>query len=143
MSKPAAKRNHWTSRVSECSVSRDARGALNVPLRGGAEHGEFAYIGRVDEDAVVYKSGRLNEGELLLEVENLSISGLPLYDTQTLMKNCKGPVRLKTVRQGMSRQSFAGFSHPHFPDRVCVCVCEVFVSTCGNALAFGLHTTGF
>lgn len=100
MSKPAAKKNHWTSRVNECSVCKDARGDLNVPLRGGAENGEFAYIGPVNEDIVVYKSGKLNEGELLLEVENLSISGLPLYDVQTLIKNCKGPVRLKTVRQG-------------------------------------------
>ncbi|KAG8007461.1 Membrane-associated guanylate kinase [Nibea albiflora] len=68
-------------------------------LRGGAENGEFAYIGQVEEDVVVYQSGKLNEGELLLEVENLSISGLPLYDIHTVIKNCKGPVRLKTVRQ--------------------------------------------
>ncbi|XP_040888993.1 membrane-associated guanylate kinase, WW and PDZ domain-containing protein 1b isoform X6 [Toxotes jaculatrix] len=100
MSKPALKKNHWTSRVNECTVSKDARGDLNVPLRGGAENGEFAYIGQVNEDVVVYKSGKLSEGELLLEVENLAISGLPLYDVQTVIKNCKGPVRLKTVRQG-------------------------------------------
>ncbi|GLD69928.1 membrane-associated guanylate kinase, WW and PDZ domain-containing protein 1b isoform X1 [Lates japonicus] len=99
MSKPVLKKNHWTSRVNECSVSKDARGDLNVPLRGGAENGEFAYIGQINEDVVVYKSGKLSEGELLLEVENLSISGLPLYDVQTVIKNCKGPVRLKTVRQ--------------------------------------------
>ncbi|XP_069568835.1 membrane-associated guanylate kinase, WW and PDZ domain-containing protein 1b isoform X2 [Brachyistius frenatus] len=100
MSKPVLKKNHWTSRVNECSVSKDARGDLNVPLRGGAENGEFAYIGEVNEDAVLYKSGKVYEGELLLEVENLSISGLPLYDVQTVIKNCRGPVRLKTVRQG-------------------------------------------
>ncbi|KAM7006668.1 membrane-associated guanylate kinase, WW and PDZ domain-containing protein 1b isoform 2-T2 [Tautogolabrus adspersus] len=100
MSKPVLKKNHWTSRISECSVSKDARGDLNVSLRGGAENGEFAYIGQVSEELVVYKSGKLNEGELLLEVENLSISGLPLYDIQTVIKNCKGAVRLKTVRQG-------------------------------------------
>ncbi|KAI3370359.1 hypothetical protein L3Q82_025129, partial [Scortum barcoo] len=101
MSRPAAlKKTHWTSRVSECSVGKDARGELNVALRGGAERGEFAYIGRVDEDAVIYRAGRLSEGELLLEVENLSISGLPLYDVQTVIRNCKGAVRLKTVRQG-------------------------------------------
>ncbi|XP_065811125.1 membrane-associated guanylate kinase, WW and PDZ domain-containing protein 1b isoform X6 [Labrus bergylta] len=100
MSKPVVKKNHWTSRINECSVSKDARGDLNVSLRGGAENGEFAYIGQVSGDLVVYKSGQLNEGELLLEVENLSISGLPLYDIQTVIKNCKGAVRLKTVRQG-------------------------------------------
>lgn len=94
------KKSHWTSRVNESAVCKDARGEHNVPLRGGAEDGEFAYIGQVNEDAVVYKSGKLTEGELLLEVENLAISGLPLYDVQTVMKNCKGPIRLKTVRQG-------------------------------------------
>uniref|UniRef100_A0A3P8Q6M4 Membrane-associated guanylate kinase, WW and PDZ domain-containing protein 1 n=1 Tax=Astatotilapia calliptera TaxID=8154 RepID=A0A3P8Q6M4_ASTCA len=100
MSKPALKKNHWTSRVNEVSVSKDARGELNVPLRGGAENGEFAYIGPLNHNAVVYKSGKLGEGELLLEVENLSISGLPLYDIYTVLKNCKGPARFKTVRQG-------------------------------------------
>uniref|UniRef100_A0A673A3T9 Membrane-associated guanylate kinase, WW and PDZ domain-containing protein 1 n=1 Tax=Sphaeramia orbicularis TaxID=375764 RepID=A0A673A3T9_9TELE len=100
MSKPVVKKNHWTSRVNECVVGKDAHGDLNVPLRGGAENGEFAYIGPVNDDGVVCKNGKLNEGELLLEVENLSISGLPLYDVFTVIKNCKGPVRLKTVRQG-------------------------------------------
>ncbi|XP_074473235.1 membrane-associated guanylate kinase, WW and PDZ domain-containing protein 1b isoform X10 [Sebastes fasciatus] len=101
MSKPVLKKNHWTSRMNECSVAKDARGDMNVSLRGGAENGEFAYIGEVNsEDVALYKIGQLNEGELLLEVENLSISGLPLYDVQTVIKNCKGPIRLKTVRQG-------------------------------------------
>lgn len=104
MSKPAVKKNHWTSRINECSVFKDVRGDLNVSLRGGAENGEFAYIGQVNEDLVHYKSGKLNEGELLLEVENLSISGLPLYDVQTVIKNCKGSVRLKTVRQGKTEE---------------------------------------
>lgn len=105
MSKPALKKNHWTTRVGECSVVKDARGDLNVPLRGGAENGEFAYIGQLNDGVVVYKHGKLNDGELLLEVENLSISGLPLYDVQTVIKNCKGPVRLKTVRQGKKREA--------------------------------------
>jgi len=109
MSNPALKKNHWTFRVSECSVSRGARGGdAYVPLRGGAENGEFAYIGRVDEEVAV---GNLNEGELLLEVENLSISGLPLYDVQTVIRNCRGPVKLKTVRQGKDRGTRGGRAH--------------------------------
>jgi endothelial cell adhesion protein len=100
MSKPGIKKSHWTSRVRECALVKDARGELGVPLLGGAENGEFATIGRLDQDVVVYHTGKLIEGELLLEVENLSISGLPLYDLHTVIKNCKGPVRLKTVSQG-------------------------------------------
>ncbi|KAM9813242.1 membrane-associated guanylate kinase, WW and PDZ domain-containing protein 1b isoform 3-T3 [Neosynchiropus ocellatus] len=100
MSRPALRKNHWTSRVTESSVYKDSRGDLNVPLRGGAEHGEFACVGQVNNQVVLYKSGTLSDGEILLEVENLSISGLPLYDVQTVIRNCKGPVRLKTVSQG-------------------------------------------
>lgn len=86
--------------MNECAVFKDTRGDLNVSLRGGAEHGEFAYIGQINEDLVSYQYGQLGEGELLLEVETLSISGLPLYDVETVIKNCKSPVRLKTVRPG-------------------------------------------
>uniref|UniRef100_A0A8C7TWQ4 Membrane-associated guanylate kinase, WW and PDZ domain-containing protein 1 n=1 Tax=Oncorhynchus mykiss TaxID=8022 RepID=A0A8C7TWQ4_ONCMY len=100
MAKVIQKKNHWTTKVNECAVLKDAPGDLNVQLLGGAENGEFAFIGQVNEDIVIYKNGKLTEGELILEVENLSISGLPLYDVQTVINNCKGPVRLKTVRQG-------------------------------------------
>uniref|UniRef100_A0A8C7TX03 Membrane-associated guanylate kinase, WW and PDZ domain-containing protein 1 n=1 Tax=Oncorhynchus mykiss TaxID=8022 RepID=A0A8C7TX03_ONCMY len=100
MSKVIQKKNHWTTKVNECAVLKDARGDLNVQLLGGAENGEFAYIGQVNDGIVVYKNGKLTEGALILEVENLSISGLPLYDVQTVIKNCSGPIRLRTVRQG-------------------------------------------
>ncbi|KAF7208219.1 membrane-associated guanylate kinase, WW and PDZ domain-containing protein 1b isoform X3 [Nothobranchius furzeri] len=100
MPKVVQKKSHWTSRVNEVSVCKDARGDLNVSLRGGAEYGQFAYIDHINEDLVVYQYGKSNQGELLLEVESLSISGLPLYDVQTLISNCKSPVRLKTVRPG-------------------------------------------
>uniref|UniRef100_A0A8C5FZ19 Membrane-associated guanylate kinase, WW and PDZ domain-containing protein 1 n=1 Tax=Gouania willdenowi TaxID=441366 RepID=A0A8C5FZ19_GOUWI len=100
MSKPALKKPHWSARVIESFVLKDARGDINVPMRGGAENGEFAHIGPVDRDLVIYQSGALSEGDLLLEVENLAISGLPLYDVQTVIQNSRGPVKLKTVRQG-------------------------------------------
>ncbi|XP_077582961.1 membrane-associated guanylate kinase, WW and PDZ domain-containing protein 1b isoform X4 [Stigmatopora nigra] len=100
MSNPALRKNHWTSRLNECSVSKDAHGDLNVPLRGGAEKGEFAFIAPLKQNQVLYNSGQLNDGELLLEVENLPVSGLPMYDVQTFIKNCKGPIRLKAVRPG-------------------------------------------
>lgn len=75
-----------------------------MELRGGAENGEFPYIGQVREDAVICRDGKLCEGELLLEVEGLSVSGLPIYDIYTVINCCKGPVRLKTVRQGKKRR---------------------------------------
>ncbi|XP_037832890.1 membrane-associated guanylate kinase, WW and PDZ domain-containing protein 1-like isoform X4 [Kryptolebias marmoratus] len=100
MSKVIQKKNHWITKVKECAVVRDPSGELNLELRGGAQDGEFAYIGHIREDAVLHQDGKLSEGELLLEVEGLSVSGLPLYDIYTVINCCKGPVRFKTVRQG-------------------------------------------
>ncbi|KAI4823553.1 hypothetical protein KUCAC02_012134 [Chaenocephalus aceratus] len=109
MSKVIQKKNHWITKVNDCLVIRGACGVLNVDLCGGAEHGEFAYIGQVREDAVVYQDGKLCEGELLLEVEGLPVSGLPLYDILNVIKFCKDPVRLKTVRQAGSLEFSPGF----------------------------------
>ncbi|XP_053091831.1 membrane-associated guanylate kinase, WW and PDZ domain-containing protein 1-like isoform X14 [Pangasianodon hypophthalmus] len=99
MSKSIQKRNHWTSRVNECSLRRSRDGELNVELSGGAQSGQFTYIAVVGKD-VVYQYGQLSEGELLLEVEGLPVSGLPLYDVLALLESIKDPVRMKTVRQG-------------------------------------------
>lgn len=100
MSKVIQKKNHWITKVKECAVVRDPSGELDVELRGGAQDGQFAYIGHIREDAVFLQEGTLSEGELLLEVEGLSVSGLPLYDIYTVINCCQGPVRFRTVRQG-------------------------------------------
>ncbi|KAF5896435.1 membrane-associated guanylate kinase, WW and PDZ domain-containing protein 1 isoform X1, partial [Clarias magur] len=98
MFKAVPKKSHWSARVSECAVRRDA--AARVPLQGGAEDGEFVYVGRVDHvlSSVTYEHGSLTEGDLLLEVAALPVSGLPLYDVLSAMRSSAGPVTLKTVR---------------------------------------------
>lgn len=100
MSKEIQKKSHWTCRLKECLVARDVHGKYNVELSGGAEIGEFPYIGEVDEDNVLYQHGRLAEGDLILEVGGLLVPGLPLYDILAMMKNCKHNVEFRTVRQG-------------------------------------------
>lgn len=85
--------------MNECSLRWGTDRELSVELRGGAEDGQFTYIAAVRKD-VVYQYGQLSEGELLLEVEGLPVSGLPLYDVLALLDNTKDPVRMKTVRQG-------------------------------------------
>uniref|UniRef100_A0A8C4ZM17 Membrane-associated guanylate kinase, WW and PDZ domain-containing protein 1 n=1 Tax=Gadus morhua TaxID=8049 RepID=A0A8C4ZM17_GADMO len=100
MSKVIQKKNHWITKVNECAVRRDGVGRLHVELDGGAENGEFSYIGHVREDAVVFQRGKLHEGELLLEVGGQPVPGLPTYDILTMIESCKGAVSLKTVRQG-------------------------------------------
>ncbi|XP_078065619.1 membrane-associated guanylate kinase, WW and PDZ domain-containing protein 1b isoform X2 [Mustelus asterias] len=100
MSKVIQKRNHWSAKVHESVVCRSRQGELNLTIAGGAENGEFCHLREAQPGQVVYSAGELREGELLLEVDGVHVSGLPLYDVLGVVKSCKGPIRLKTVRQG-------------------------------------------
>ncbi|KAF6100114.1 membrane associated guanylate kinase, WW and PDZ domain containing 1 [Phyllostomus discolor] len=105
MSKVIQKKNHWTSKVHECTVKLGPQGELGVTVLGGAENGEFLYVGAVAvaEAAGLPGSGegpRLGEGELILEVQGIRVSGLPRYDVLGVIDSCKESVTFKAVRQG-------------------------------------------
>uniref|UniRef100_A0A8C2QZK3 PDZ domain-containing protein n=1 Tax=Capra hircus TaxID=9925 RepID=A0A8C2QZK3_CAPHI len=105
MSKVIQKKNHWTSRVHECTVKRGPQGELGVTVLGGAENGEFPYVGAVTAPEAAGLPGggegpRLSEGELLLEVQGIRVSGLPRYDVLGVIDSCKEAVTFKAVRQG-------------------------------------------
>ncbi|XP_017682357.1 PREDICTED: membrane-associated guanylate kinase, WW and PDZ domain-containing protein 1 isoform X19 [Lepidothrix coronata] len=97
MSRVVQKKNHWSSRVRQCALTRGPGGQLGFALLGGAEHGEFPYAGAAtagDGEAA------LSEGELLLEVQGVRVSGLPRYDVLEVIRSCKDPIVVKAVRQG-------------------------------------------
>ncbi|XP_044308006.1 membrane-associated guanylate kinase, WW and PDZ domain-containing protein 1 isoform X2 [Varanus komodoensis] len=108
MSKVIQKKNHWTTKVHQCTVSRNAQGQLGVTILGGAEYGEFPYVGATaaatDSEGEAAPGsggdGKLGEGELLLEVQGIRVSGLPLYDVLGVIRSCKDPIVFKAVRQG-------------------------------------------
>uniref|UniRef100_A0A663FJH1 Membrane-associated guanylate kinase, WW and PDZ domain-containing protein 1 n=1 Tax=Aquila chrysaetos chrysaetos TaxID=223781 RepID=A0A663FJH1_AQUCH len=97
MSRVVQKKNHWASRVRQCSLTRGPGGQLGFALLGGAEHGEFPYAGAVAGDG---GEAALSEGELLLEVQGVRVSGLPRYDVLEVIRSCKDPIVVKAVRQG-------------------------------------------
>lgn len=96
MSRVVQKKNHWASRVRQCVLSRGPGGQLGFVLLGGAEHGEFPYAGAV---AAGGGEQALSEGELLLEVQGVRVSGLPRYDVLEVIRSCKEPIVVKAVRQ--------------------------------------------
>ncbi|XP_068883646.1 membrane-associated guanylate kinase, WW and PDZ domain-containing protein 1 isoform X14 [Aphelocoma coerulescens] len=96
MSRVVQKKNHWSSRVRQCALTRGPGGQLGFALLGGAEHGEFPYAGAAAGDG----EPALSEGELLLEVQGVRVSGLPRYDVLEVIRSCKDPIVVKAVRQG-------------------------------------------
>ncbi|XP_032303235.1 membrane-associated guanylate kinase, WW and PDZ domain-containing protein 1 isoform X13 [Coturnix japonica] len=97
MSRVVQKKNHWASRVRQCALSRGPGGQLGFVLLGGAEHGEFPYAGAV---AAGGGEQSLCEGDLLLEVQGVRVSGLPRYDVLEVIRSCKEPIVVKAVKQG-------------------------------------------
>ncbi|XP_057685559.1 membrane-associated guanylate kinase, WW and PDZ domain-containing protein 3a isoform X2 [Corythoichthys intestinalis] len=103
MSKTLKKKKHWSAKVQECAVSWGGSGDLVtvVELRGGAEHGEFPYLGQIVAEAIVCHAGRLpGIGDVLLEVNGTPVSGLTHRDTLAVIRHFREPIRLKTVRPG-------------------------------------------
>ncbi|XP_018420081.1 PREDICTED: membrane-associated guanylate kinase, WW and PDZ domain-containing protein 3 [Nanorana parkeri] len=102
MSKTLKKKKHWLSKVQECGLSGvggDPSALLEI--RGGAEHGEFPYLGRLREDAATYIAGKVpNQGDVLLEVNGTPVSGLTHRDTLAVIRHFREPIRLKTVKPG-------------------------------------------
>ncbi|XP_056131567.1 membrane-associated guanylate kinase, WW and PDZ domain-containing protein 2a [Lampris incognitus] len=100
MSKSLKKKNHWTNKVHESVLCRNKEGVLGFELKGGAENGQFPFIGEVTPGKVVCPSGKLSQDQLLLEVNDTPVAGLTTRDVHAVVRHCKDPVRLKCVRQG-------------------------------------------
>ncbi|XP_036285492.1 membrane-associated guanylate kinase, WW and PDZ domain-containing protein 2 isoform X3 [Pipistrellus kuhlii] len=101
MSKSLKKKSHWTSKVHESVIGRNPEGQLGFELKGGAENGQFPYLGEVKPGQVAYESGsKLVAEELLLEVNETPVAGLTIRDVLAVIRHCKDPLRLKCVRQG-------------------------------------------
>ncbi|XP_075052370.1 membrane-associated guanylate kinase, WW and PDZ domain-containing protein 3 isoform X2 [Mixophyes fleayi] len=102
MSKTLKKKKHWLSKVQECGLSGvggDPSALLEI--RGGAEHGEFPYLGRLREDTASYIAGKVpSQGDVLLEVNGTPVSGLTHRDTLAVIRHFREPIRLKTVKPG-------------------------------------------
>ncbi|XP_053511976.1 membrane-associated guanylate kinase, WW and PDZ domain-containing protein 3 isoform X3 [Artibeus jamaicensis] len=106
MSKTLKKKKHWLSKVQECTVSwAGPPGDLGVEIRGGAERGEFPYLGRLREEpgggtCCVVSGKAPGPGDVLLEVNGTPVSGLTNRDTLAVIRHFREPLRLKTVKPG-------------------------------------------
>ncbi|KAJ8374209.1 hypothetical protein SKAU_G00047890 [Synaphobranchus kaupii] len=99
MSKTLKKKNHWTNKVHETVLSKNAECELGFELKGGAENGQFPHLGEAKQVKVACQSGKLSQDELLLEVNDTPVAGLTIRDVFAVIKHSKDPVRLKCVKQ--------------------------------------------
>ncbi|RXN09172.1 membrane-associated guanylate WW and PDZ domain-containing 3-like isoform X1 [Labeo rohita] len=104
MSKTLKRKKHWSTKVQECAVSWGSVGEFGdvVEILGGAEHGEFPFLGQMNLDVLVCHVGRLPYyGDVLLEVNGTPVSGLTNRDTHAVIRHFREPIRIKTVKPGV------------------------------------------
>lgn len=107
MSKTLKRKKHWSTKVQECAVSWGSVGEFGdvVEILGGAELGEFPFLGQMNLDVLVCHVGRLPYyGDVLLEVNGTPVSGLTNRDTHAVMRHFREPIRIKTVKPGKLRE---------------------------------------
>jgi len=98
-------RPHWSNAVQEVLVSQSDDRSNAVIICGGAENGQFCWIGDVVSDSVTYHhDGRLRTDDVLLEVQGQCVAGYTLGDVMewvAVAGRNNGPVLYKTVLSGL------------------------------------------
>lgn len=95
--------NHWIFRVQETLVSALPDESLHVTLLGGADNGYFLYLDDIDHERITYHSGKLQPGNIVLEVQGQRIAGYTLRDAMVWLKQVSqngAPVMIKSVKPG-------------------------------------------
>lgn len=113
---------HWSegcheSVLSTVSVRSTPAGANRPPISvdGGAANSQFPIITGIDVSRLTYLRGdsKLENGELILEVNNKRVAGLTKSDVERWVRYCwlkAGSVTIRSVKPGRLPPPFAQFA---------------------------------
>ena len=88
---------HWSKNVRDVFVVHDS---LHVRIEGGAENGEFLYVGGFTGEKIKYRKGRLRVGDVLVELNDEPVVGLTLQDLMNRIQKADKKVDFKVVQPG-------------------------------------------
>lgn len=95
--------DHWRQGVRETILTAQPDGSLNISIRGGSDNGEFAYVSNIVQNRVNYVSGKLNENDVVLEIQGQKVAGYTQRDVVAWLNHCcrnGNPVVIKTIDAG-------------------------------------------
>ena len=103
-----AKKRWWDSVVESVFISDSNNVKLHFELFGGADEGQFPYIGPINVSDLTkiglhVSGGVIQEGDVLLEIQGQKVSGYTAADVSRWFKHClqnKNPVVVRTVPKG-------------------------------------------
>lgn len=94
---------HWHTKMKESIFSADMEGLQNLIIKGGADSGQFCWIGDLKHVGITYHSGKLHPDDIIIEVQDKKVAGYTMKDLLQLLKDlCKNgaPVLMKTIKAG-------------------------------------------
>ncbi|XP_071961683.1 membrane-associated guanylate kinase, WW and PDZ domain-containing protein 3-like isoform X2 [Antedon mediterranea] len=92
---------HWSQNVHDSAISSSANGNPLFHIKGGAENGQFIYLGDIKHEKLLIRSGKLHSDEILLQVNGSKVCGCTLWDVEPMLKQLTDkPFYLKTVKPG-------------------------------------------
>ena len=95
--------NHWSQRVIEIVASVTVDGAINNVFCGGAENGQFSWIGDYRPEYFKFHSGKFIKDDIVLDVQGEKVGGYIIEDLITWVKQVAkngSPVMFKVTRGG-------------------------------------------
>ncbi|XP_063219492.1 membrane-associated guanylate kinase, WW and PDZ domain-containing protein 1 isoform X3 [Bacillus rossius redtenbacheri] len=107
----------WRQRVHVSVVTPCADGSLNFTIKGGSDYGEFAYVSDVVQSKVSYVSGKLNGGDVILEIQGQKVAGYTRRDVVAWLNHCcrnGNPVVIKSVESGSVSKNLRQFLNTRF-----------------------------
>nr|KAG5711460.1 hypothetical protein BaRGS_025887 [Batillaria attramentaria] len=116
--KPKREPRHWSQQIQETVASASHEENLSITLKGGADIGQFVYLGSVDHDKISYHGEKLYTDDILLEVQGQKVSGYTLRDATVWLKQVSqngAPVMIKTVRPGVLTKDLRQYLGTRFP----------------------------
>ncbi|XP_054711922.1 membrane-associated guanylate kinase, WW and PDZ domain-containing protein 1-like [Uloborus diversus] len=111
-------RTQWYSNVHDCTVCVNADGTLNLPVSGGSDKGEFAYFDDLIQNRISYLSGYLENGDVILEIQNQKVAGFTQRDVNAWLNHCcksGNPVRITVARGGYLGKDLRQHLNTRFP----------------------------
>ena len=109
---------HWSTKIRETTLSAQIQdGHLVIPVKGGADQGQFCLVADVNHKRLVYWSGKLHQDDIILEIQGHKVSGYTLRDIreliETLSRNGE-PIMMKTCREGQLPKELRTFLSSRF-----------------------------
>ena len=95
--------HHWSHSLSDVVILAHTDGSLGLTIKGGADFGEFPYLGELRQDKIRYQDSHgplLRQGDVILEVQGQKVAGFTQRDVVLWLKHCSrndNPVVLRCV----------------------------------------------